>query len=67
MQDVSVVCVIDRSHVRVGLQVEGGALDLEESGDSGASFTTDFGGAEKLVERSSKSLSALKPVGVSVN
>ncbi len=43
--------------------VAAGNLDLEGSGESGTSFTTeDSVATAQFVERSSKSLSALKPV-----
>jgi hypothetical protein len=49
--------------VQVGVTVD---LDIDASAESGTSFLTDEGGgrAQALVERSSKSLSALKPVRV---
>ena len=39
-----------------------GGLDTETSAGSGASFATDEGLSEQQIERSSKSLSSLKPV-----
>ncbi len=46
----------------VPLQAEADLAIERDSAESGASFSTDVGEAGKQIERSSKSLSALKPV-----